>query len=174
MPGSQPQVARKVNSGLLAQFNLRLQHPGMTPIGQVIVDALKRLGRSQEWLAEEMGVTPQAISKWVRQGGQVSRARISQLAEKLGVSPGALLGAAPSVVSLPGLGAAPGQATLDDAWNSYGPELKAQIVATVAAARSSVGPPRDQPRAAIHDGAVRRKVTRSESTAARRYRKRAA
>lgn len=62
-------------------------------IDDVIRDALDRLGRTQQWLAEQVGVTPQAVTKWIKTG-QISREKATEVARVLGVSLDVLLAGA--------------------------------------------------------------------------------
>jgi transcriptional regulator with XRE-family HTH domain len=65
----------------------------VTTLGEVIIEALERLGKSQLWLAGEAGVSAQAVTKWI-QTGQISRENAIQVAPILGVSLDALLAGA--------------------------------------------------------------------------------
>jgi SOS-response transcriptional repressor LexA len=60
------------------------------PIGQLIKDALSRMGKTQAWLAEETGVSNNAVSKWIRTG-QISRENIPRVARLTGLYPDELL-----------------------------------------------------------------------------------
>ncbi len=53
-------------------------------LGGRIYEALR--GRPQKWLAEELGVTPAAVSEWVRGDGFPSFEKLAQLPAVLGVS----------------------------------------------------------------------------------------
>lgn len=61
-------------------------------IGERIKHHRKRLGMTQEQLAERMGVTPQAVSKWETNQSCPDIAMLPQLAELFGISVDALLG----------------------------------------------------------------------------------
>lgn len=60
------------------------------PVGQLIRDQLKVLGKTQGWLAEKAGVSDNAVSKWVKTG-QISRERIPRVARLLRIDPALLL-----------------------------------------------------------------------------------
>lgn len=59
-------------------------------VGQLIKDALSRMGKTQAWLAEKVGVSDNAVSKWIRTG-QISRENIPMVARLLGLYPDELL-----------------------------------------------------------------------------------
>lgn len=63
----------------------------VTTLGSVILDALDRLQKNQFWLAEAVGVSPQAVTKWI-QTGQIRRENAKAVAEVLGLSIDTLLG----------------------------------------------------------------------------------
>lgn len=67
----------------------------VTTLGSVILEALDRLQQNQYWLAEQVGVSAQAVTKWI-QTGQISRANATEVARILGVSLDALLGGSQS------------------------------------------------------------------------------
>lgn len=62
----------------------------VSALGQVIDAALKRLGKNQSWLAEEVGVSDNAISKWKRTG-QISRENAVAVADLLALDLDVLL-----------------------------------------------------------------------------------
>jgi len=89
---SQPQVYDQVNSALLAQKNLSGSiQPMVTTLGDVIRQALARLGRTQGWLAESARVSPQAVTKWIKTG-EISRENAVEVARLLELPVDALLG----------------------------------------------------------------------------------
>lgn len=61
-------------------------------IGQIIREKRTAKGYTQEQLAEKVGVTPQAVSKWENDSAYPDIALIKRLAEILGCSVGELLG----------------------------------------------------------------------------------
>ena len=63
----------------------------VTTIGDVISEALELLAKSQMWLAEQVVVSPQAVTKWL-QTGKISRENATDVARVLGISIDALLG----------------------------------------------------------------------------------
>ena len=74
-------------------FNLRVvpactrtpeNQPMANTIGKLIKDVLSRKGKTQSWLAEQAGVSDNAVSKWVRTG-QISRENIPKVASILDV-----------------------------------------------------------------------------------------
>lgn len=74
-----PQVDFNFNPRLLATLCLGRQNQPMvtktkkfSPIWLEIEAALKRAGKTQEWLAGELGLSNNAISKW-KYGGKISR-----------------------------------------------------------------------------------------------------
>lgn len=87
----QPEVDFDFNPRLLFIGGHRVQiQPMVTDIGSQIVDALERLGQPQRWLAEQVGVSDQAVTKWI-QTGQISRENALEVARVLKVPVGALL-----------------------------------------------------------------------------------
>lgn len=62
-------------------------------IGTVIKSRLKVLEKSQEWLAEQVGVSTAAVSRW-NSSGKISRTNASKAAFALGISINELLGVA--------------------------------------------------------------------------------
>jgi len=67
-----------------------LTNDELSNVGIVIRDALKRLKKSQGWLAEACEVSDQAVSLWIRTG-RVSRDKAIVAAQKLQVPVGALI-----------------------------------------------------------------------------------
>ena len=61
-------------------------------IGKTIKDLRKSRGLTQEELAEKIGVTAQAISKWENESGMPDLSQIVPLAHVFGVSTDTLLG----------------------------------------------------------------------------------
>ena len=61
-----------------------------TNTGQIIRDALKRLHKTQAWLAEQCGVSDNAVSLWIKTG-EVGRENAVQAARLLEVPVGALI-----------------------------------------------------------------------------------
>ena len=51
-------------------------------VAKSVREGLRALGKGQAWLAEELGVSINAVSKWCRTGN-ISRANIPKVAEKL-------------------------------------------------------------------------------------------
>jgi len=117
MDCSQPQVEVPVNLGLVANLNLGFHPFRMSPIGKVIVRELKRLGHTQAWLAEEVGVSENAVSKWIATG-KISRTNVPKVAALLGVSSDQLIN--PSETD-----------ELDREWRLLSPALKARLLAIV-------------------------------------------
>ena len=99
MPDIQPPVGINVNPKLLAPLldPFKLQ-PMVTDLGNVILEALDRLGQTQSWLAEQVGVSNQAVTKWIRTG-QIGRENIQDVANALQITTDALLGGVSSAGS---------------------------------------------------------------------------
>jgi plasmid maintenance system antidote protein VapI len=134
MFASQPQVEQSVNLGLVANLNLGFHPLGMSPIGKVILKELKRLDRTQAWLAEQVGVSENAVSKWIATG-KMSRANMAKVAPLLGVSSDQLLN--PSETD-----------ELDREWRKLSRALKARLIAIVHDIRGagSEDEPEERPR----------------------------
>lgn len=62
-------------------------------IGKIIKAALERLAQPQSWLAEQVGVSNYAVTKWI-QTGKVSRQNAIKIADVLGIPLDELLGRA--------------------------------------------------------------------------------
>lgn len=69
----------------------------METMGSRIVDFRKQKGYTQEQLAEQMGISPQAVSKWENDQSCPDVGIIPQLAEVLGVTLDQLFGLRPTV-----------------------------------------------------------------------------
>jgi DNA-binding XRE family transcriptional regulator len=67
----------------------------VTGLGSAILDALERLQKTQFWLAEEVGVSPQAVTKWI-QTGKINRENAIEVARVLRISVDALVGGSQS------------------------------------------------------------------------------
>ena len=67
-------------------------------IGREIGAALKRLRKSQEWLAGEMSVSSNAVSKWIK-FGTISRENAIQLSQILRIPLDKLLAGKDNVIS---------------------------------------------------------------------------
>ncbi|NNM65952.1 MAG: helix-turn-helix transcriptional regulator [Burkholderiales bacterium] len=63
-----------------------------SPLGSLIEKRLDDLGKTQNWLAVETGLSPAAVSKWMK-GGDLKRKQVSRLRELLKVSGDTLLDA---------------------------------------------------------------------------------
>lgn len=59
-------------------------------IGKLIASRLKAMKKGQAWLAENAGVSVNAVSKWTK-SGKIARERVARVAELLEVSAGDLL-----------------------------------------------------------------------------------
>lgn len=114
MPLSQPQVENLVNLPLLVPLNPRFHAYVMTALGRTIKSRLKALGRTQAWLAEQVGVSENAVSKWIKTG-KISRENIRPVAEALQISVAQLLDPHP----IP---------ELDERWHSFPPSLKQRVL----------------------------------------------
>lgn len=60
---------------------------GMNPICERILVALKKKGMSPYRLAKELGITPQSVYEWTKEGKPPDRKRMKDLANVLDVSP---------------------------------------------------------------------------------------
>ena len=90
-PTIQPQVEYKFNHRFVPAASATLENqPMVNSVGQLIKDALSRMGKTQAWLAEKVGVSDNAVSKWIR-SGQISRENIPMVARLLGLYPDELL-----------------------------------------------------------------------------------
>lgn len=128
--GSQPQVERRVNHPLVAAINPGLHHYVMSsPLGKTITARLKTLDRTQAWLAEQCGVSEQAVSKWIS-SGKISRENALRAAEALGMTITQLLDPNPTP-------------ELDERWHSFPPAVKARVLALIDELISP--PPADKP-----------------------------
>ena len=73
----------KVNPGVVHPAGNALDNqPMVSEVGQVIRDALRVERRTQAWLAEECGVSENAVSKWIRTG-KISRENLARLSKAL-------------------------------------------------------------------------------------------
>lgn len=64
--------------------------PAMSELGKIIRARLLELGETQEWLAEQVGVSKNAVSKWIRDG-KVSRSNAIEAARALRLTSDQLL-----------------------------------------------------------------------------------
>lgn len=88
----QPQVDFVFNhSCIQRQLNGWQNQSMVTDVGKAIQAALDRLGKTQAWLAEEAGVSNNAVSKWINLG-KISAKNIPKAALILGIDPRQLLG----------------------------------------------------------------------------------
>lgn len=84
-------VKHEVNRWLLERAARNVyRYPMVNTVGDQIREALEQLGKSQTWLAETMGVSDAAVSKWLRTG-EVARDRLVDLARTLHISVDQLL-----------------------------------------------------------------------------------
>jgi transcriptional regulator with XRE-family HTH domain len=61
-------------------------------VASKIKDRMKAIGMSQAWLAEKVGVSIAAVSRWTKDG-KVARDNVPRVAEALGLTTDQLLGA---------------------------------------------------------------------------------
>lgn len=73
-------------------------------VGKIVRQRLRDLGKGQGWLAEELGVSINAVSKWCRTG-HISRGNIPKVAEKLQLSVAELVGDVSTVTHIKPKGA---------------------------------------------------------------------
>lgn len=90
-----PQVESKFNRRVIA-YKLATRENGLmtTETGLVIARRLAELEKTQEWLADQVGVSINAVSKWTKTG-KISRENAIKVAHQLGLSLNVLLGAPP-------------------------------------------------------------------------------
>ncbi len=117
MVHSQPQVETMVNRPLLETVNRGFHTWDMSPLGRTIVDRLNELKQNQAWLAEEVGVSEQAVSKWLNTG-KISRANAIKTAASLDISVDQLLNQIQ-------------KSKEDERWNSFPLALKQKVLALV-------------------------------------------
>ena len=67
-------------------------------IGNFIASSRKKQNLTQEQLAEKLGITKNAVSKWERGNGMPDVSLLAGICKVLGVSAGALIGVEESVV----------------------------------------------------------------------------
>jgi len=88
--------------GSLKAFGFQPKMPAMSSsLGKIIKNRLIDLQKTQEWLAEECGVSKNAVSKWIRDG-KISRVNAIAAARALDLTSDQLLLGQPLVdISLP-------------------------------------------------------------------------
>jgi transcriptional regulator with XRE-family HTH domain len=123
MDCSQPQVEVPVNLRLVAGLNLRFHPSRMSPLGKIITRELNRMGETQAWLAEEVGVSENAVSKWIATG-KISRENAKKVSPIIDVSLDQLLN--------PIEGNDP-----DSEWRSFPPAFKVKLIALAKLIRGS-------------------------------------
>lgn len=104
-----------VNLPLVVPLNRGFHAYGMNPIGKTIKARLKALGKTQAWLAEQCGVSEQAVSKWISTG-VISRENSIEAAKHLEISVAQLLNQDPTP-------------ELDERWHSFPPSVKQRVLA---------------------------------------------
>lgn len=114
---SQPQVDFRVNLSLVVPLNPGLHAYGMSPLGKTIKARLKALDKTQAWLAEQVEVSENAVSKWIKTG-EISRENIKPAAEALQISVAQLLDPNPTP-------------ELDERWHSFPPSVKQRVLALI-------------------------------------------
>ena len=90
-----PQVyfaRKKINLSLLPPQPAVCDDSGMNEIGKAIKAALADRKLTQRWLAERIGVSDNAVSKWIR-SGKVSKEHIPDVCVLLGIPVGVMLDA---------------------------------------------------------------------------------
>lgn len=130
---SQPQVDFGVNLPLVAPLNPGLHAYEMSPLGKIIKARLKAMGHTQAWLAERVGVSENAVSKWIK-SGEISRANIEPVTEALDISVAQLLDQNP-------------MPSLDERWHSLPASVKQRVLALVDELTSPASAEPDRPRA---------------------------
>ncbi len=93
MPAIEPQVNFAFNPASL-RFRTRVDYDQLMvesqKTGSAIKAALRRLGRTQGWLAAEMDVSDAAVSKWIRKG-TIAREHVARVADLLEIPASVLL-----------------------------------------------------------------------------------
>lgn len=85
MPLIQPQVEFNFNHSFVPLLLYPAENqPMVSRAGTAIKAALSRMGKTQGWLASEMDVSDNAVSKWIKTG-QIAREKIPRLARMLGL-----------------------------------------------------------------------------------------
>lgn len=78
-----PQVYPKFNPQLLPiGFDSVKNQPMVNSVGKKIQTALHEKGKTQRWLAEQIGVSDYAVTKWIKEG-KISRENVGNLARIL-------------------------------------------------------------------------------------------
>ena len=114
---SQPQVEALVNLQLLAGLNRRFHACGMSPLGKTITVRLRALKKTQAWLAEQVGVSENAVSKWIKTG-EIKLDNAITVAEVLQIGIAQLVNENPTP-------------ELDERWHSFPSSLKQRVLALV-------------------------------------------
>ncbi|MGQ0834997.1 MAG: helix-turn-helix transcriptional regulator [Gammaproteobacteria bacterium] len=114
---SQPQVENLVNLPLVVLLNRGFHAFGMNPLGKTIKVRLQQLDQTQAWLAEQVGVSENAVSKWIKTG-EISRENAKKAAGALQISVAQLLDPNPTP-------------ELDERWHSFPPSVKQRVLALV-------------------------------------------
>lgn len=107
-----------------------------SPIGSLIKNRLKELGKNQSWLAAEAGVSDNAVSKWIK-SGNMSRESIANISKILGIHVGLFVGAAASdpekvkqlYGAIPGL--SPEESILVESYRAASAEIKAAVLSVL-------------------------------------------
>jgi plasmid maintenance system antidote protein VapI len=77
-------------TGGLKVAGFPLNIAAMSELGKIIKARLRELGETQEWLAEQVSVSKNAVSKWVREG-KISRENAIKVSQVLNLSADRLL-----------------------------------------------------------------------------------
>ena len=83
-------MQQKSTPSLLKVYRFQLKIPAMNEIGKIIKVRLGELDETQEWLAERVGVSKNAVSKWIK-SGKISRENAIKVSQVLKVSSDRLL-----------------------------------------------------------------------------------
>jgi plasmid maintenance system antidote protein VapI len=79
---------------LVENKNFKVENATMSKhVGKIILDRLRAINQTQTWLAEYVGVSNNAVSKWI-DSGKISRANAIKVAEALNISTDDLLAVA--------------------------------------------------------------------------------
>jgi hypothetical protein len=119
MTATKPQVDLRVNLRSVAVLNQGFHAFAMSPLGRVITSALRHQDRTQEWLAHQIGVSENAVSKWIKTG-KISRVNAVHVADKLNLP-------LEHVLRPSSAGGTDGVNPLDSRWRELKPDVKAKV-----------------------------------------------
>lgn len=84
-------LQQQSTASLLKLAGFQPKMPAMSsPLGKIIKARLTEIGKTQEWLAEQTGVSKNAVSKWIKEG-KISRVNAVEAARVLKLTADQLL-----------------------------------------------------------------------------------